>query len=247
MVAGGISRYHRFVLERGCADLHMHTSFSDGWPSPRAVVDHVTAQGELDVIAITDHDTIEGALRAADYAAGVRGAPQVIVGEEVSSQQGHILGLFLERRVRPGMTAAATIHAIQEQGGLAVAAHPFWRTEWQVRGGTVHGLGWQAAELAFDAIEVENSTPGFYLFNQMARRLNEAMYRAELGNSDAHILDAIGRAYTSFPGRTPRALRGAIEAARTRAHRERYRPIGLVRYAAWGIEHRRQRRLAALR
>jgi predicted metal-dependent phosphoesterase TrpH len=225
----------------------MHTRYSDGWPTPHAVVDHVIAQGGLDVIAITDHDTIEGALRAADYASARASSLGVIVGEEVSSRQGHILGLFLERRVRPGMSAAATVHAIHEQGGLAVAAHPFWRTARQARGGRVHGLGWCAAELDFDAIEVENSTPGFYVFNQMAHRLNEGMHRAALGNSDAHILDAIGRAYTSFPGATPQALRAAIQSGRTRAHRERYRALGLVRYAAWTIDHRRQRRLAALR
>ena len=93
---------------------------------------------------------------------------------------------------------------------------------------------------------MENSTPGFYLFNQMARRLNEAIQRAELGSSDAHILDAVGRAYTGFPGRSAQSLRAALRAGRTRAHSERYRALGLVRYAAWGIEHRRQRRLARL-
>ena len=231
----------------GRADLHTHTSFSDGWPSPRALIDHVIAIGGLDVIAVTDHDTIEGALRAADYAARRRSAPKVVVGEEVSSRHGHILALYLENRVRPGMSAAATIHAIREQGGLAVAAHPFWRTDRLARSRSVHGVGWWAAELDFDAIEVENSTPGFYLLNQMARRLCDSVGCAELGSSDAHILDAIGRAYTSFPGRTPEALRAAIENGRTRAHRERYGAMGLVRYAAWGIDRRRQRRSAAAR
>lgn len=223
----------------------MHTSYSDGWPSPGAVVDHVAGLGELDVIAITDHDTIEGALRAADVAAGRPDAPHVIVGEEVSSQQGHILGLFLEKRVRPGMSAPATVNAIHDQGGVAIAAHPFWRTERQARGRTAHGVGWWAAELEFDGIEVENSTPGFYLFNQMAHRLCRGMGCAALGNSDAHIVDAIGRAYTTFPGTTPGDLRTAIENGTTEAHRDRYPAMALVRYAAWGIEHRRMRRLAA--
>jgi len=233
--------------EVGRADLHMHTSFSDGWPSPGALVDHVAQAGELDVIAVTDHDTIEGALRAAELAAARPDAPAVIVGEEVSSRHGHILGLFLERRVRPGLSAAATVAAIHDQGGIAIAAHPFWRTERQGRGRRVHGVGWWAADIEFDAIEVENATPGFYLFNQMARRLCEAAGRAEVGNSDAHIVDAIGLAYTTFPGRTPQALRRAIEGHRTEAQRNRYRAIALVRYAAWGIEHRRMRRLAAAR
>jgi len=234
-------------LEIGRADLHMHTSYSDGWPSPGALVDHAANLGDLDVIAITDHDTIEGALRGADLAAGRRDAPAVIVGEEVSSREGHILGLFLEKRVRPGMTAAATIAAIHEQGGLAIAAHPFWRTERNGRARRVHGVGWLAAALDFDAIEVENATPGFYVFNQLAHRLREAAACAEVGNSDAHIVDAIGLASTSFPGRTPEALRQAILGGRTEAQRLRYPAMALVRYAAWGIERRRLRRLAAAR
>ena len=233
--------------EVGRADLHMHTSFSDGWPSPRLLVEHVAGRTDLDVIAVTDHDTIEGALRAAEFAGNRRGRPHVIVGEEVSSREGHILGLFLHRRVKPGLSAGATIAAIREQGGLAVAAHPFWRTERQALGGRVHGIGWGAIDFDFDAVEVENSTPGFYLFNQMAHRLREVTGAAALGGSDAHILDAVGRAYTSFPGRTPEALRRAIQFRRTRAHRERYRAIGLVRYAAWGLELRRQRREATAR
>src|SRR2546425_8980343 len=115
------------MASRGRADLHMHTTASDGWPSPQQVVDHVRLTG-LDVIAVTDHDTIEGALRAADHAAR-RGRVQIVIGEEVSSRDGHIVGLFLEKRIRPGLTAAATVHAIHEQGGLAVAVHPFWRTQ----------------------------------------------------------------------------------------------------------------------
>jgi predicted metal-dependent phosphoesterase TrpH len=163
----------------------------------------------------------------------------VIVGEEVSSRDGHIVGLFLERRVKPGLSAAATVHAIHEQGGIAVAAHPFWRTQRQRRSAPVHGVGWLAAELGFDAIEVENATPGFYVFNQLARRLNMGLGAAELGGSDAHIVDAVGRAFTEFPGKTPAALRKAIEMAETRAGRRRYRAVGLMRYAAWGLNHQR--------
>ena len=215
----------------------MHTTASDGWPQPHQVVDQAASLG-LDVIAVTDHDTIDGALRAADHAIRRRGL-EVVVGEEVSSRDGHIVGLFLERRIRPGMSAAATVHAIHDQGGLAVAVHPFWRTQRRVRGGPVHGVGWLAAELEFDAIEVENATPGFYVLNQLARRMNMGVGASELGGSDAHILDAVGRAYTEFPGRTSRALQTAILNGRTVAGRRRYRAMGLMRYAAWGLNHER--------
>ena len=225
------------MAKLGRADLHMHTSASDGWPSPQQLVDHARRLS-LDAIAVTDHDTIEGALRASALAAA-QTRLQVIVGEEVSSLDGHILGLFLERRIPPGLSAAATVHAIHEQGGLAVAAHPFWRTQRRTRSGVVHGVGWLAAELAFDAIEVENGTPGFYVFNQMAHRLSLGLGAAAVGGSDAHILDAVGRAFTEFPGHSPEELRAAIQTGRTQPGRWRYKAMGLMRYAAWGLNHQR--------
>jgi predicted metal-dependent phosphoesterase TrpH len=228
------------VARKGLADLHLHTSFSDGWPSPEEVVDHVTGATDLDVIAITDHDTIEGALRAADYSARVSGLP-VIVGEEVSSRQGHILGLFLERRVRPGLSAAETVDEIHRQGGVAIAAHPFWRTERMAERlrGAIHGLGWLAAELDFDAVEVENSTPGLGLANILAQRLADGSGQACTGGSDAHILPAIGKSATGFPGRSPGALRSAIERGTTVPVRSRYEVGALLRYLAWGLNHDR--------
>jgi predicted metal-dependent phosphoesterase TrpH len=215
----------------------MHTNASDGWPTPQELVDHAR-KSHLDLIAVTDHDTIEGALWAADLAAKWSRF-HVIVGEEISSRNGHIVGLFLEKRIRPGMSAAATVHAIHDQGGLAVAVHPFWRTEKRTRARPVHGVGWLAAELDFDAIEVENATPGFYVFNQLAHRLRVGLGSSAIGGSDAHILDAVGRAYTEFPGKTPEALRDAINAGATAARRRRYKALGLMRYAAWGLNHQR--------
>ena len=226
------------MVAPGRADLHMHTTASDGWPTPQELVDHAARRASLSVIAVTDHDTIEGALRAREHAAR-RARLHVIVGEEISSRDGHIVALFLERRIRPGMSAAATVHAIHDQGGLAIAVHPFWRTERGARNRPVHGVGWLAAELDFDGIEVENATPGFYVFNQLAHRLNLGLGAAELGSSDAHILDAVGRAYTEFAGKTPEALRAAIESGTTTARRRRYRAVGLMRYAAWGLNHQR--------
>jgi predicted metal-dependent phosphoesterase TrpH len=225
---------------RGLADLHLHTSFSDGWPSPAEVVDHVTLETSLDVIAITDHDTIEGALRAAEHSERTGGVP-VIVGEEVSSRQGHILGLFLERRVQPGLSAAATVDEIHSQGGLAIAAHPFWRTARMAErfGGPVHGIGWLAAELDFDAVEVENSTPGLGFANILARRLAEGADCACLGGSDAHILEAIGKSATTFRGRSARALRSAIEKRTVAPVRSRYEVSALLRYLAWSLNHER--------
>jgi len=100
-------------------------------------------------------------------------------------------------------------------------------------------VGWLAAELDFDAVEVENATPGFYVFNRLARRLNLGLGAPEIGSSDAHILDAVGRAYTEFPGRSTTDLMTAIKRGETEAGRSRYRAVGLMRYAAWGFNHQR--------
>jgi len=216
----------------------MHTTVSDGWPTPKELVEHAARRAKLDVIAVTDHDTIEGALRAREHAAK-RARFHVIVGEEVSSRDGHIVALFIERRVRPGMSAAATVDAIHDQGGLALAVHPFWRTQRMARTGPVHGVGWLAADLDFDAVEVENATPGFYLVNQLAHRLNLGLGAADVGSSDAHILDVFPQRQEEFPGKTPETLRAALESRTTVARRQRYRAVGLVRYAAWGLNHQR--------
>src|SRR6185437_2939873 len=101
----------------GRADLHMHTRFSDGRPTVRAVLGHAARRTNLQVLAITDHDCIEGALEA--QALQEQYPFQVFVGEEVSSRDGHILALFIRQCVPPGLSAAETIDAIHEQGGVA--------------------------------------------------------------------------------------------------------------------------------
>src|SRR5258708_20854529 len=186
------------MVAPGRADLHMHTTASDGWPTPHQLVDHAARRASLSVIAVTDHDTIEGALRAREHAAR-RARLHVIVGEEGSSRDGHIVALFLERPIRPALSAAATVHAIHDQGGLAIAVHPFWRTERVARSRPVHGVGWLAAELDFDGIEVENATPGFYVFNHLPPRLNLAPAAPDLGSSPPPILDPIGPPSPTFP------------------------------------------------
>jgi predicted metal-dependent phosphoesterase TrpH len=94
------------------ADLHIHTSYSDGLPEPEATVNYAATRTQLQVIAITDHDTLDGACQAHDYCRRHRdtfGHLEVIIGEEVSSHDGHILGLFLRERVPPGLSAEDTI------------------------------------------------------------------------------------------------------------------------------------------
>ena len=83
----------------GRADLHIHTLASDGTASVAQILDVVATRDDLDVIAITDHERIDAAV-AARAMAGDRGMrTEIVIGEEVTTRGGHLLGLFLERRV----------------------------------------------------------------------------------------------------------------------------------------------------
>jgi predicted metal-dependent phosphoesterase TrpH len=219
------------------ADLHIHTCHSDGKPTVRDVLDHVARRTRLKVIAITDHDTIEGALSAYDMQE--RYSFEIIVGEEVTSRDGHILALFIGRLVPPMMSAADTIAAIHDQGGLAIAAHPFITTF----GETVQGIGKRFADMPFDAVEIENSTPFMYWANYRARRHNRQVARMpEIGNSDAHIVEAIGKSYTRFVGAGALDLRKAIEHGKTSAHAGNYALRELWAYARFWRESARPTR-----
>jgi predicted metal-dependent phosphoesterase TrpH len=228
-----------FDTDGGLADLHVHTSYSDGRDSPVDVVEHAHRLG-FDVIAITDHDTIAGAQIAARFAARWPGSPSVIMGEEVSSRDGHILGLFLRERVPPGMSAADTIAAIHERGGLAVAAHPFWRRAAVNRRGWRGSVGDLVRRLPFDAVELVNGgpTPDMWHANRTAHAANRTTRRPAVGGSDAHVKEAMGWAHTAFPGRGPDDLRRAILRGATQPRRRPLGVTGLARYAAWGLNHR---------
>src|SRR6266705_2054432 len=111
----------------GKADLHMHSTYSDGIGTIEQILHRAQHRTNLDVIAITDHDVIEGSLRARDLWTRGNYRFDFIVGEEVSIKEGHLLGLFIEKRVPPGLSMERSIDLIHEQGGLSVIAHPLHR------------------------------------------------------------------------------------------------------------------------
>jgi predicted metal-dependent phosphoesterase TrpH len=191
------------------ADLHLHTSYSDGTASVAAVLEHVATRTDLQVIAITDHDTIDGALEARRLAPAY--GIEVIVGEEVSTAEGHLLALFIEQRLPPGRPAAETIAAVHAQGGLCFPAHPFG---WLVPSLGWHGLRERAAgphpAWPVDGVESFNASLCMPRNNTQAARLGVELNLACLGGSDSHHLATIGRGYTVFPGQTPADLRAAI-------------------------------------
>ena len=224
--------YHTHAMRHGysSADLHIHTTASDGTASPAEVLAWASEATDLSVVAICDHNTNEGALEAAAIAHDYR--VEVIVGQEVESIHGHILGLWTPDIVKPGMSAQDTVNAIHAQGGLAVVAHPF-APRWWHKHGLCRGDADVYDTVDFDGVEVANSTPLLLLANVYARRYWQA-HRHRLsatGGSDAHMLSVIGTSRTLFPGKSAADLREAIESRQTLGGGPSFQPLRALRYA----------------
>jgi len=201
------------------ADLHIHSTQSDGLATPEEIVAYAATRTDLKVIAVTDHNTIEGGLRALDAATEHPGL-EVIVGSEITSKWGHILGLFLSEDIPAGMSALDTIAAINDQGGIAIIAHPFANRAFGPFG--LKSLGNKIDQVAFQAMEVYNSSPYLIHANRLAAKAFAAGQGvAATGGSDAHVLKAVGRGYTLFRGHTAQDLRTSIEELETCAHADR--------------------------
>ncbi len=196
------------VPQTSKADLHIHTTHSDGIASVQEVLAHVAHATDLKVIAITDHDCIAGSKQAARLAPSY--GIEAIVGEEISTQHGHLLALFTERHIPAGKPAWETIADIHAQGGLAVAPHPF--------DASVPSLG--ASELApflneLDLDGIEGFNAGVYWHQRSCNAL--AQQRAQVwqlpltGGSDSHSLPTLGKGFTTFAGNTAQDLFHAIK------------------------------------
>ena len=201
----------------GRADLHIHTQASDGVATVNAVLNHVQKNTNLDVIAITDHDRVDASVWA--YEQCHKYSFDIIPGIEVSSRDGHILGLWVTKPIPKMLSLAETVLAIHEQGGLAILAHPY---HFQI--GVVARSWWQYTrhpemllELGLDAIEVHNAGMLIPGENTLARCLGHILKIAVTGSSDAHTLGAIGAGVTRFQGNTANDLRQGIIENKTAA------------------------------
>jgi predicted metal-dependent phosphoesterase TrpH len=179
-------------MTRAFIDLHCHTSASfDSLARPADVVKAAAARG-LTHLVITDHDRIDGALAA--RAAAPAGLT-VIVGEEVKTADGDLVGAFLERAIAPGMSALETAAAIREQGGLVGIAHPFDR----LRGSSLSDARISALAALVDWVEVHNArlVGGG---NERASAFAREHGVAGVAVSDAHSTLEVGVAYTALDG-----------------------------------------------
>jgi hypothetical protein len=195
------------------ADLHMHTNLGDGLASPQQVLDVAKRRG-LRVIAITDHDHMEGAKRVQDLIDRTGSDIQMIWGCEVTTREGHFLGLFMKRPVKFLCRVEAAIDAIKEQGGLTVIPHPMGRLVPSLSRRKIDEL--LNRGFAIDAIELYNPSPANASRRSEVRAHNAQWGFAGTGSSDAHFWQHIGAGYTLFPGETSADLRRALEQKTTR-------------------------------
>ena len=202
----------------GRADLHIHTTASDGVAGVVAIVEHAAALGDLDVIAITDHERMDAALAGRSIAEDRGLAVQVVVGEEVTTLGGHLLALFIERPIRPYRSMRRTIADVHEAGGLAIPAHPLVPYPLCAQGWVLRRLIEDPDKAVRpDALETFNPTALGRPWHDRVVRFADEQHLAHIGNSDAHALEAVGTGWTTFPGRTTDDLRAAI-VARTTEH-----------------------------
>jgi predicted metal-dependent phosphoesterase TrpH len=231
------------TLFQGCADLHIHTSASDGRYQVTEVLKHIATQRpNLNVIAITDHDTLDASLWA--YEQKHRFSFDIVPGVEVSSRGGHILGLWVTTPIARRMSLEDTVSAIHEAGGIAILAHPFDMMMDDVRLNARRYLRNPQVLLqaGLDGVEVHNAGIITPMSTVLARHLAQRAGLAMLGNSDAHTLGAIGTGRTRFTGVTASDLRRAILLGDTRAEGSAWNISDYIEYLQ--TERRSRQRLS---
>jgi predicted metal-dependent phosphoesterase TrpH len=171
-------------------DLHCHTRHSrDSLMTYDALLRRMDRRG-MDMVAITDHNTIAGAL-----AFHARAPERIVVGEEIKTTCGELIALFLEDEVPPGLSPEETIARVHAQGALVGASHPLDR----LRG---EALGMENLELIrrkLDFLEVFNARMTFSNDNRLAREMAARWGLPGSAGSDAHAPSEVGRAYVDMP------------------------------------------------
>lgn len=169
--------------------IHIHTSYSRDCGLRLDRLLEACRRRDVDCVGITDHDAIEGALRLRD-----RGEIEVIVGEEITTLEGHLVGLFLERRIPPDLPVEETCDRIHAQGGLVALPHPFAHLCPKSLQTAVHGILDRV-----DVVEIGNALNLFRWECRKARRLAEARGLPGYVGGDVHTPWAVGAAYQIMP------------------------------------------------
>ena len=192
----------------------------DSTTTPDELVECVAAAG-IDVLCVTDHNAIKGAVELADQL-----PCRVVIGEELKTHAGEIIGLFLTERVPQGIPPIEAATAIREQGGLVYIPHPFDPLRNNLREDVLDeivGLG------LVDGLEVLNGKTSLASLNRRAAEYAAQHDLAPGSGSDAHVAEAIGSVYHEMPDfSSPTEFLASMRAGRSVGHHydppRRWRP-----------------------
>ncbi|HEY4024807.1 MAG TPA: PHP domain-containing protein [Candidatus Dormibacteraeota bacterium] len=202
-------------------DCQLHTVWSgDASTTLDQLASRVAAVG-LDVVCVTDHHTLDGARRAVERGIGAR----VVVGEEVRTPVGELIGLFLTDRVPYVLPVEEVVARIRAQGGLVYAPHPLDRHR---RGVGERWLDTLAAAGSIDVVEVFNAKVRDARDNELAAEVARHHGLPGGAGSDAHDPEGVGAAYLEMPDFDgPDGFLAGLRSARVvgefRDHAPRYR------------------------
>lgn len=168
----------------------MHTKYSfDSTLELKSIVEKCLKVG-VNCVAINDHGTVEGALKLKEIAPF-----QVIVGQEILTTQGEVMGLFLRESIPKGLEPLQAVARVKEQGGLFCLPHPFDRVgRWGLPRSTIYSL-----LPHLDVVEVFNSRTLFFWDSARALRFATENHILASAGSDAHVAWEIGRTYIRMP------------------------------------------------
>ena len=214
----------------GKADLHIHSNYSDGINKPEHIL-KVAFQHGLNIIAITDHNTLDGALKVKELSL-TKDTPEVavIIGEEISSTAGHICGLFLSHVIPRDLEPDETVRHIHDQGGIAIVAHPLASMPKSLNLEALdHLVNHDNPTCRPDAIEVLNGFPWQIKRHSQLLSLNNEFGLAVTAGSDSHGPSSIGCAYTRFEGSSMDDLKKSLLNKTTSAHGHGWPALELIR------------------
>ena len=169
-------------------DMHVHTIYSPrcGWMRPEMLLKHAKEKG-LDGLAVTDHNTIDGAQAVFDKVNDEQMEFSVIIGEEISTDRGEVLAYFISEAIEPG-SFGDVLREIKRAGGISSIPHPFDKLRHHAVHLTRKDIG------SFDCIEGFNARCLFNKYNDLAYNFAKDFDLAILAGSDAHFLNEVGNA-----------------------------------------------------
>jgi predicted metal-dependent phosphoesterase TrpH len=207
----------------GSADLHVHPSGDAANARTSMAIYAALRASDLQVAVLADHDRIDVAQELVARSRDERIPIKLVVGEEITTCEGHLLGVGLTARVPAGLSLAETVGAVHEQGGIAVVAHPLLPIYAAASADLLVELAHGDRLCRPDGLEAMHPLaawlPGWRRrVEKLARRCDYAV----VGGSDAHDARSVGRAWTGFCGDTEAALMAAIRGRETWAEGRRY-------------------------